>query len=228
MPRDGQRSEPMRAALREAALTVASEFGVKGITHRRVAAAAEVALGSLSYHYENIDELMFEAFAEWVTRMTSRFRPMFDAATDQESLVAAVLHHLDVMYGNPRDRILLFEIYAQSVRDPAYHRLVEDWSVSTREALQRLYSAETSQRLEAVWEGIGVQLVMGGSLSSAEEAEPLIRLVLEQETCKGTAAAGTASTKKPKSPRGATAGTGASRAKSKPPTATKRVTRSRG
>ncbi len=171
----------MRAALREAALTVASEYGVRGITHRRVAAAASVALGSLSYHYENIDELMFEAFAEWVQRMTDRFTPHFMAATDEESLVAAVLAHLDIMYGDPRDRILLFEVYAHSVRDPAYHKLVENWSVMARAAVERLYSRQTAQQLEAVWEGIGVQLVMGGSVSSPKDAEPLVRLVLSQE-----------------------------------------------
>ena len=227
----------MRAALREAALTVASEFGVRGVTHRRVATAAEVALGSLSYHYENIEELMFEAFAEWVQGRTARFRPMFDAAVDEESLIAAVLHHLHVMYGDPRDRILLFEIYAQSVRDPAYHRLVENWSVTTRAAIQRLYSADTAQRLEAVWEGIGVQLVMGGSVSSPKEAEPLVRLVLDQErpaasargeTAKPPTVTGRATASKAKgAARTASTSARASRAKQSPTAATKRTSRAR-
>lgn len=170
--------------MRQAALTVASEYGVKGVTHRRVASVASVALGSASYHYENIDELMFEAFAAWVQSQTDRFMPPFQAAVDEDTLVAAVLNLIDVMYGDKRDRILLFEIYAHSVRDPAYHRLVENWSVSTRAELARLYSTETAQRLEAAWEGVGVQLIMGGSLQSAEDAEPFIRLVLSQEKAK--------------------------------------------
>lgn len=181
MPRDNLRSEPKRVALRQAALDVASEYGVKGVTHRRVAAAASVALGSASYHYENIDELMFEAFASWVQMQTDRFMPPFRAAVDEDSMVEAVLNLIAVMYDNEKDRILLFEIYAHSVRDPAYHGLVENWSVSTRAELSRLYGTETVQRLEATWEGIGVQLVMGGSVKSAADAEPLIRLVLSQE-----------------------------------------------
>jgi TetR/AcrR family transcriptional regulator, regulator of biofilm formation and stress response len=181
VPRDNIRSEPTRAALRQAALDVASEYGVKGVTHRRVAAAASVALGSASYHYENIDELMFEAFAAWVQTQSDRFMPPFRTAVDEDTLVAAVLHLLSVMYGDEKDRILLFEIYAHSVRDPAYHKLVENWSASTRSELARLYSSETAQRLEAAWEGIGVQLVMGGSVKSAGDAEPLFRLILSQE-----------------------------------------------
>ncbi|BBZ35790.1 TetR/AcrR family transcriptional regulator [Mycolicibacterium confluentis] len=181
MSRDNARSEPTRAALRQAALDVACEYGVKGVTHRRVAAAASLALGSASYHYENIDELMFEAFAAWVQRQTERFLPPFRAAVDEDTLVAAVLNLLSVMYGDEKDRILLFEIYAHSVRDVAYHKLVENWSASTRAELTRLYSSEVAQRLEATWEGIGVQLVMGGSVASEKDAEPLLRLVLSQE-----------------------------------------------
>ncbi|WP_156750558.1 TetR family transcriptional regulator [Mycobacterium sp. 852013-50091_SCH5140682] len=186
----------MRLALREAALTVAAEFGVRGVNHRRIASTASVAIGSVSYHYESIDELIFEAFAEWVRRQTDRFTPAFEAASDEDSLVRAVLNHLHIMYGNPRDRILLFELYAQSVRDPVYHGLVENWSVTARAAIERLYSAQTAQQLEAVWEGIGVQLVMGGSISAPEQAEPFIRLVLDQESAPAKAGRRAASRRK--------------------------------
>ncbi|OBF26400.1 hypothetical protein [Mycobacterium sp. ACS4331] len=181
MSRDSVRSEPTRAALRQAALDVACEYGVKGVTHRRVAAAASLALGSASYHYENIDELMFEAFASWVQRQSDRFVPAFRAAEDEDTLVAAILNLLSVLYGDEKDRILLFEVYAHSVRDAAYHKLVQNWSVSTRAELTRLYSSDMAQRLEATWEGIGVQLVLGGSVASEKDAEPLLRLVLSQE-----------------------------------------------
>jgi DNA-binding transcriptional regulator YbjK len=182
--RGNARSEPTRAALRQAALDVASEYGVKGVTHRRVAAAASVALGSASYHYENIDELMYEAFAGWVQRQTDRFMPLFREAVDEDSLVAALLNLLSVMYGEEKDRILLFEIYAHSVRDPAYHKLVQNWSVSTRAELSRLCSSEIAQQLEAAWEGIGVQLVLGGSVASEKDAEPMFRLILSQDRAK--------------------------------------------
>jgi TetR/AcrR family transcriptional regulator, regulator of biofilm formation and stress response len=184
--RPGVRSEATRAILRQAALDVAIEYGVRGITHRRVAAAAGVALGSASYHYEHIDELMYEAFASWVESQTAGFAPGFANAETEDELVEAVMHLLTVIHGSESARILLFEIYAQSVRDPRYHQLVENWSRGTRTSLERLYGAKVSQQLEAAWEGIGVQIVMG-TLDSAEDAESLIRLVLEQERIKTAA-----------------------------------------
>jgi DNA-binding transcriptional regulator YbjK len=180
MARAGSRSEATRLTLRQAALDVASEYGVKGVTHRRVAAAAGVALGSASYHYTNIDELLYEAFAEWTQSQTAKFAPYFEAAQTEDNVVAAILQLLSVMYGTEEGRILLYEVYAQSVRDPQYYKLVEEWSRGARASLERLYSPRTAQQLEAVWEGIGVQLVMG-AVASIDDAEPLARVVLAQE-----------------------------------------------
>jgi DNA-binding transcriptional regulator YbjK len=165
-------------------LTVAIEFGVKGVTHRRVAAAAGVALGSASYHYEHIDELMLEAFTWWVDEQTSLFAADFDTAETDDDVVTAVVNLLSVIHGSESARILLFEIYAQSVRDPAYHKLVEQWSSQARARLERLFSARTAQQIEAVWEGIGVQMAMG-AIHSTDEVEPLLRLVLSQESSGG-------------------------------------------
>ncbi len=190
MARVGVRSEATRLTLRQAALSVATEFGVKGVTHRRVAAAAGVALGSASYHYEHIDELMLEAFTWWVHAQTASFAPELEAAETDDDIVAAVMKLLSVIHGSESARILLFEIYAQSVRDPAYHKLVEQWSRQTRDRLERLYTPRTAQQIEAVWEGIGVQFVMG-TVDSLDEVEPLVRLVLTQESAGSAKRGGT-------------------------------------
>lgn len=159
---------------------MAIDYGVKGVTHRRVAAEAGVALGSASYHYEHIDALMFEAFSSWIRSQTVLYVPDFDAARSDADVIAAVKKLLTVIHGSEDARILLFEIYAQSVRDPQYHELVGSWSRDTRASLERLYTPETARAIEAVWEGFGVQLVMG-AVHSISEVEPLLLLVLERE-----------------------------------------------
>ena len=42
----------------DAALDVIAEHGVAGATHRTIAAAADVPLGSMTYHFENLDEVL--------------------------------------------------------------------------------------------------------------------------------------------------------------------------
>ena len=160
------RSETTRSTLQRAALRVAIEFGVKGVTHRRVAAEAGVALGSASYHYEHIDELMFEAFASWVRSRVVHYVPLFEVAQTDEDVIAAVNALLHAIHGSTDARILLLEIYAQSVRDAQYHELVACWSRDTRASLLRLYTPQTAQQIEAVWKALAF------SCSWAPSAKP--------------------------------------------------------
>lgn len=176
-----QRSEATRIALLDAAVEVAAEFGVRGVTHRRVATKADLSLGLTSYHFASIDDLLLEAITRWINKMSTRWEARFLAAKSPEDMIDAVITLITALHENPRDRILLYEAYAQSVRDPAYHRVVSEWSQAARGAVERLYSTQTSQRLEAVWEGLTVQLVMGAPIDFPEQAIALIRLILDQE-----------------------------------------------
>ncbi|KRA23824.1 hypothetical protein ASD65_04850 [Microbacterium sp. Root61] len=181
MARNNERSEATRVALMEAALQVTADVGVRGVTHRRVAQQAGVALGVTSYHYASIDELLLEAFSLWVSRMSAKWEARFLSAKTEEDVLQAAVSIISAQHGDKNDRILLYELYAQTVRDSNYHELAANWSQVTRASIERLYSPTVAQQLEAAWEGLAVQLVMGGSIEKVEQGEALLRLVLQQE-----------------------------------------------
>lgn len=162
------------------ALSVAAKEGVRGVTHRKVAAAASVSLGVTSYHYANIDDLLLDAFRYWVTQRSATWSESLDAADTEDEMIEAAMRIVTAVQEDRQDRILLYELYAQTVRDERYHELATSWSTATRTAVARFYTDETAQRLEAVWEGLSVQLVIGGSISSIHDGIELIRLVLRQ------------------------------------------------
>ena len=54
-----RRHDPQRRdRIIDACLEVLAEHGVAGTSHRRVAAAAGVPLGSMTYHFTGMDELL--------------------------------------------------------------------------------------------------------------------------------------------------------------------------
>lgn len=179
--KDGQRSEATRIALSKACLDVAAQFGVRGVTHRRVASSAGVSLGVTNYHYASIDEMLLEAFSHWVATQNARYESRLSAAADDDSMVDAIMGLITVLYEDSRDRILLYELYAQSVRDTKYYALVSEWSRRCRGTIEKHYSPQTARWLEAVWEGTLAQLVQGAAGGSVADVEPLIRLVLAQD-----------------------------------------------
>ncbi len=72
--RRGKRSarepaEDRRSTILDATLRLIATDGVDSITHRRVATAADVPLGSTTYYFESREQLLREAFRLYLTRI---------------------------------------------------------------------------------------------------------------------------------------------------------------
>lgn len=57
----------------DACLDVVAAHGVAGTSQRRVAAAADVPLGSVTYHFAGRDELLREAFGRFTRQASAQF-----------------------------------------------------------------------------------------------------------------------------------------------------------
>src|SRR5574338_50440 len=85
--------EDRRAAILDATLRLIAMHGVDSITHRRVAAAADVPLGSVTYYFASREELLREAFRRYLVRIralqndVARAMPKRTAAGLIETLV---------------------------------------------------------------------------------------------------------------------------------------------
>ncbi|NMO94028.1 TetR/AcrR family transcriptional regulator [Actinomycetospora sp. TBRC 11914] len=176
--RENPRTGATRTALLNAALDVAAENGVKGVTHRRVATAAGLSLGLTSYYFSSLDDLMLEAFRLFVATTSSRYEEHFGAARDRDGVVEAAVAVVNALKDSQRDRTLLYELYAQSVRDPAYRDIVTRWSRAARAEVEKLYSPRTARFLEAAWEGINAQMIYDPTSRSDDDHRELFRMIL--------------------------------------------------
>ena len=89
--RSPRRYDPDRKSrIIDAAIDVIAEAGVAGTTHRRIAAAADVPLGSLTYHFTGLDDLLEQAFSRHAERMSPIYEAHFDGVQTREQFVDAV------------------------------------------------------------------------------------------------------------------------------------------
>ncbi|MCB7135886.1 TetR family transcriptional regulator [Cellulosimicrobium marinum] len=140
-----------------ACLDVVAEHGVAGTSHRRVAAAADVPLGSMTYHFSGMDELLREAFGRFARDAAAQFERRMAAARDPEEAVQAVAQLIthDV-FATQRDLVLSHELYTLAAREPAYRTLTNDWMRRSRVALGRHFDAATCRVLDAFIEGMTI------------------------------------------------------------------------
>jgi DNA-binding transcriptional regulator YbjK len=173
-----KRSEATRLTLLEAALQVTASDGVKGVTHRRVAAAAKVSLSSTSYHFSGLDDLLLAAFEYYVTRITKKYSDAFEQAATHEQIADATLALVRAQHDDVVDAVLLYELVAQAVRDARYRAILHRWSRKAKTKVEQLYGTSKAVKLEALWEGLTIQRFVGDTHLSDEQARAFILEIL--------------------------------------------------
>ncbi|QDL90354.1 TetR family transcriptional regulator [Paroceanicella profunda] len=138
-----------------ATLDVIASHGVAGTTHRRVAAAAGVPLGSMTYHFDGMEALLLEAFTRLATEMHADYASLLDAARSPAEAAEAVV---EVISGGriatPRNMQLVCELWAYTGRIPVLRTVMQGWLGQSRAALGRHFDAHTVHALDALVEGL--------------------------------------------------------------------------
>ena len=180
-----RRYDPDRKArIVEATVEVIAEYGVAGTTHRRIAAAADVPLGSLTYHFTGLEDLLAQAFRQQAERMSASYEAHFAAVGTPAEFIEAVT---DLIHGltddDPRDWAVAYELYLAALRDPALRSVTESWMRTSRAVLERFVDPTTARGVDALIEGI----VMHKTLSTTggatrDETRTIIARLVEEST----------------------------------------------
>lgn len=133
-----RRNDPERRdRIIDTCLDVIAEVGVAGASYRKIAAAADVPLGSMTYHFVNMDNLLEEAFTRFAEEVAGRFERRMRGATDAESACEAVIAIIrDDVFGDQRDLVLTHELYTLSARNETFRRITSTWMERSRTALE--------------------------------------------------------------------------------------------
>ncbi|GAA4258998.1 TetR/AcrR family transcriptional regulator [Dactylosporangium darangshiense] len=161
----------------DAAIGVIAEHGVAGTTHRLIAAAADVPLGSLTYHFNGLEDLRAQAFRRHAERMSVIYEAHFRGVETREQLVEAVTDLIDGDAGaSGPDWAIAYELYLAALREPALREITETWMRTSRAVLERYLDPTTARGVDALIEG----LVMHKTLSTSPVSRQDIRAIVDR------------------------------------------------
>ena len=151
----GRTDPERRDRIVRAALDLIAEEGVAGTSYRKAAVRAGVPLGSMTYHFRSMDDLLREAFTRFSGTVVAVFEEhLGSAATPDEArrAVVGLVHRLSD--GDQRELVLTHELYTLAARKPAYRELTREWMRRSRSALERHFDPATARQLDALIEGL--------------------------------------------------------------------------
>ncbi|WP_432118881.1 TetR/AcrR family transcriptional regulator [Streptomyces sp. bgisy032] len=176
MPR---RHDPeRRQRIIDAAIRVVGEKGIAGLSHRTAAAEADVPLGSTTYHFATLDELLVaalrqanEGFAEVIAARGGLTDPRSDLAAELAGWIG------EWLAGDRTGVELEYELYLAALRRPALRPVAAEWAEGVAALLARRTDPVTARALVAVIDGICLQVLLTETPYDEDYAREVLRRV---------------------------------------------------
>lgn len=173
----GRRHDPgRRERIIDAALECIAADGVAGTSHRAVARRADVPLGSMTYHFAGMEELLVEAFTRFATRISESFDQRLAAAGDRagaiEVLVAVV--HED-RQASRSEQVVNYELYTLAARQERFRTITQGWMRASRAALEHHFDPESARRIDAHLEGAALHVALDPDPQGREQTRAALQ-----------------------------------------------------
>ncbi|WP_431232506.1 TetR/AcrR family transcriptional regulator [Mycolicibacterium psychrotolerans] len=143
----------------DAALEVLAADGVAGITHRAIGTAADVPLGSITYHFANLADIVDAAFETHVARLADRFATRLAACDSPDDVIECIVAAVtDDLAGHPHELAITYELYGDAVRRARTKQVTQHWMELAEDALAQHFPRPTARLLDVVVEGLMIHM----------------------------------------------------------------------
>ncbi|MGW9405752.1 TetR/AcrR family transcriptional regulator [Arthrobacter sp. NPDC055585] len=165
-----------RDRLIDTTLEVIAQHGAGATTHRKIAAAADVPVGSATYHFKSLDDLLTAAFTRLAERTAARYAEDLGAAASPTEALDVITGYILGMLGTPGTMLPSYELYLMAARRPELRKITDRWMARSRAALARHFDDRTTVMLDTMIEGLS----MHSTLSLQPLPENLVREALQR------------------------------------------------
>jgi DNA-binding transcriptional regulator YbjK len=169
-----------RNRIANAALEVVSKWGVEGLTHRRVAEKAGVPLGSITYHFSSLEDLLAVAIdlaADRNRAFWERWTQALPAKPDLAQELTTLL--VEVFSTKERHRsIVQLELYLAALRRPALRATSAAWGKVISNALVKHTDGITARALALMLDSLAIEALISAQPPSRDEVVAMFRRIL--------------------------------------------------
>lgn len=180
MTKTPRRNDPeRRARILQATLDMLVEHGISHITHRKIAEAANVPLGSMTYYFDGIESLLSEAFTQFAQEMSDSYRAGLEKAGNAQEACEVIV---DMICGeeiaSAYNLQVMYQLYAYANRNPQLKIIMQDWMMRSQQALEAYFDPITARTLDAFIEGMTLHYVTDRHPLSREDLTKMIAKIV--------------------------------------------------
>ncbi|MFG2141951.1 TetR/AcrR family transcriptional regulator [Streptomyces sp. NPDC048650] len=176
-----------RQRIIDAAIRVVGERGIAGLSHRRVAAAADVPLGSTTYHFRTLDDLLVAALEQLDAEWLAEFADWVAGIDLSVPLADEVIRYVADILGGDRAQVeLMYELYLAALRHTAVRPIAAACLDEMTLVLgRRIGDLPTARAVAAFIDGLVLQHVLTGQPFEPAEMRAGLAGVLDRGPGRG-------------------------------------------
>jgi DNA-binding transcriptional regulator YbjK len=175
----GQPDPGRPARIVRAAITVIADYGIEALTHRRVAAAAKVPLGSTTYHFTSLDQLVEAAMDEAAHHSVAQLREWEQKLPPDADLPTALADFVVSSTTEQREHTIAeHNLYTVALHRPNLRSAAAAWDDAFAEPFVARTDTVTGPMLGTLTCGLQMQVVLRDRKPDRAKLEALVRRAL--------------------------------------------------
>jgi len=174
-PTEGRRTrrpnDPHRPTrIARAAIRVIAHHGIEALTHRKVAAEAEVPLGSTTYYFANLDDLISAALAEAADSNVNELREWNETLAPDANLAHALADFVLGAVTEQREHTIAeYNLYAVALHRPHLRKAAADWDQALADVFTERTDPTTGRMIATLTCGMLMQTVLTDEVPTHSE-----------------------------------------------------------
>lgn len=168
-----------RRSIVEAAVRVIADVGLAEATHRRIAVEAGVPLGSTTYYFPTLGDLVREALTSLANDFRQELETWETALAAADDVPATIVDLLQKYLADRPRALLEYELYLAAARSPELRPLARLW-LEGLTAVLLPQAGDRTDGLVALIDGALLQSLVLASDLEAPAVEASIRRLLDQ------------------------------------------------
>lgn len=172
----GRNDPDRRDRIAYAAIAAIAEHGLDSLTHRKVAAMAGVPLGSTTYHFANLEDLISAALDKAAEAGIAQLQAWADALDNGDDLASALADFAIKSISEGRKQTLAeYNLYVLALHRPHLQQAAVEWDNALADVLIALTDPLTGRMLGTLLCGLLMQTVLREDLPTKADIEATFR-----------------------------------------------------
>ncbi len=178
--------EARRRQIVAAAVRAIVDVGIGGVTHRKIAALAGVPLGSTTYYFPTLDDLVAAALREATETARAELEAWGEELWVSRDLPATFVDLAERYLADRAQAQLGYELYLAATRTPELRPVARLWIDGLRGICARFAGKDGGFALAAMVDGHLVQALVTGEHLDAEGLRAGVEALVSRRTAAGS------------------------------------------